>query len=55
MLQANGIAPPAPRVSHPEQTDKKKLPDSQSVSSDEDEIDRRVKKLKVCAAVFLKM
>ncbi|KAF8343542.1 hypothetical protein F5887DRAFT_289695 [Amanita rubescens] len=46
MLQANGIAPPAPRAAHAEQIDK---PDSdvlELVSSDEDEMDRRVKKLK---------
>jgi len=49
ILQANDIAPVAPRAAHAEQSNKRKLSEDDVIeicSSDDDEIDQHVKKLK---------
>ncbi|KAF8343541.1 hypothetical protein F5887DRAFT_289705 [Amanita rubescens] len=57
ILQANDIAPLAPRAAHAEQSNKRKLSEDDVIeiySSDEDEIDQHVKELKAGVDVFPK-
>lgn len=56
LLQANGITPLAPRVAHAEQSNKRKTMEDDVIeiySSDEDEIDRHMKGLKVGVVAVL--
>jgi len=57
ILQANDIAPLAPRAAHAEQSKKRKLSEDDVIeiySSDDDEIDKHVKELKAGVDVFQK-